>query len=135
MATATLRAPSRIVPTAKRLALRESPGSVIGVYKAAHRELSAGNVTNAWAMFHEALGRALQAKWRDLSGKPNSPISNSGLLVKKLRCSSYLDRWSYGLLLHVVNSEKAKPTLKRCDLLASIVAIIVFDLPAEGGAA
>jgi hypothetical protein len=124
---------SRLIPNSIRIAQRDTPGSITSIYHAALSELANGKAGNAWAMFHEVLGRALQAKWREVSGKPNSPIDDTTILVKKLRGFGYLDGWSYGLLAHVVKSERAKPTLQRCDLLASIVAVIVFDLPVKGG--
>jgi hypothetical protein len=130
MSAAILRAPSRIVPTPRRLEQRDAPLALANILRTAEADLAAGNIANAWAGFHQALGQWLQAKWRDLSGKPNSPISDSATLVLKLRCSRYLDGWTYSLLLHIVENPKAEPTLQRVDMLAGIVRVLV-----KGGAA
>lgn len=130
MATSTFNVPSRIVPTSKRLDQRDAPLAVGNVLKAADADLAAGKVGNAWAGYHEVLGRWLQAKWRHVSGKPNSPISDARVLVLKLRCSCYFDGWTYSVLLHIVDNSNANPTLQRVDILAGVVRALVM----EGGA-
>ncbi|RIK78516.1 MAG: hypothetical protein DCC67_11510 [Planctomycetota bacterium] len=131
MASKYPRKRARVIPQHSRLEQRERPGDLDSLYHNAIDESKAGNAQNAWALLYEALGVALQRAWLAMPGHSGGAITDKQRLLIKLRSSGRIDQWTHAVALTAIAKPPREFTLRQCDLLAAIVRVFAFDLPAK----
>lgn len=119
--SATLAAvPSEIITNRERISWRIPYGNLSSVLQSARDEVEKGQLENAWTAYTIALEQWLQATWREVSGKSNSPVTGIEQLATKLRGRDTIDTWQLQSI-RLTTNRPLPVAWRHIDVLSAIV--------------